>query len=193
MKKLLFLYSSIFLLLLSVSGVAYAAFVDTDKVLGSTFTIGSSEIAFLSDIAGPSSSENLIDELVGPAFIGIYPGWEEDYLIKIYNNSGSSVSLVTNAAYDTVNDPQNIRQDLMVEVITWFDNNNDGRVDDLEVGSSLGKKTIVKWKTEGFDLGPFNADDTMGLILRFSADSIPDASQGSSAIFDFEFTATGAQ
>ena len=101
--------------------------------------------------------------------------------------ASSRITISTNANYETANDPEDLRSDILVEIIKWSDMNQNGAVDSGEEISVVGKKTIVKWKTEGFTLGDLFYGQTMGLILRFSAPSISESKQGASATFDFEF------
>lgn len=172
-----------------VAGVTYAAFTDKGKVLGSTFSAGSADIKFLADVTLGTDSSNLTDELTGPSFSNISPTWTQDYLLKLVNNGTSNLGVVTNAYYETANDPDDLRSDIQVEILPWDDANSNGVVDTGEMGTPIGTKTIIKWKTEGFDLGAFNAGQKKSLILRFTAPTLGDDQQGSTAVFDFEFEA----
>ncbi len=173
--------------ILLTAGVAYAAFSDTGKVLGSSFSVGSADLKLLKDPAGGLINENLADEMAGPSFMNIGPNWKKDYAIKIYNNATGKVQIATNANYLTANDPDDLRSVIYIEPVLWSDNNNNGAVDAGEESTSFGKKTITKWKTEGFDLGQVDSGSVKGLVLRFSTDSLSDTKQGKSGIFDFEF------
>lgn len=185
-KKLLLL--GLLATLVSITaGVTYAVFTDKAEVLGSTFSVGSANLMFLEDLALGTDPSNYRDELSGPAFTNIASGWSEDYLLKLISLGSSEVEISTNAYYDTSNDPDDIREDVLVEVIKWYDTNQNGILDEGEEGPSLGQKTIIKWKTEGFTLGNLFYGQTIGLILRFSTPSISETKQGASAIFDFEF------
>ncbi len=175
--------------LLGVSmSVGYAAFMDKGKILGSTFSVGSSDLKLLKDLSLGGSSTNLADEMQGPTFTNISSNWTKDYLIKLYNNATDVLVLTTNAFYETANDPDDLRSIVFVEPIVWNDNGN-GVVDTGELGTSFGKKTIIKWKTEGFNLGQLAKGEIKGLILRFSTDAVADTKQGKSGSFDFEFGA----
>jgi hypothetical protein len=177
-----------------LAGIAVAAFGDKGEILGSSFTVGSADIKFLNSITGGTTAGNLVDQLDGPSFSGISPNWEQDYFVKIYNNAQTPVQLATNAYYETINDPEDLRQIIYVEPWLWNDADNDGAVGVGELpATSLGRKTIVKWKTEGFDLGTLNAGEVQGLLLKFSTDDVSDTKQGASAIFDFEFDSPGIE
>ncbi len=193
MKKKIVLTLSLILFLVAVAGVAIAAFGDKGEVLGSSFTVGSADIKLLKNLAGGTSSDNLVDTLDGPSFSNINPGWTEDYAMKIYNNATTHIQLTSNADYETANDPEELRQIIFVEPFNWNDANNDGLVDDGELGSTFGKKTIVKWKTEGYDLSSVAPGSVKGMILRFSTDAVSDTKQGASAMFDFEFDSLGME
>jgi hypothetical protein len=193
MRKKLFVTLSLILTLILVVGVAAAAFGDKGKILGSSFSVGSADIKLLNDLAGGTTPDNLADELAGPSFSNISPYWTQDYPLKIYNNATGHIQLTSNANYETANDPDDLRQIIFVEPINWGDQNHDGIVDDGELGSSFGRKTIVKWKTEGYDLSSVAPGGTKGMILRFSTDSVPDSKQGKSAVFDFEFDSLGLE
>jgi len=77
--------------------------------------------------------------------------------------------------------------------LVWNDTNNDGIFDTGEEGTSFGIKSIVKWKTEGFDLGTVNTGEVLSLVLRFSTNTVSDTKQGENAIFDFEFDSIGVE
>jgi hypothetical protein len=186
-KKLIYFVGVLTLLISVTAGITFAAFTDKAEVLGSTFSVGSANIMFLEDLALGTDPSNYRDELTGPSFTNIGPGWSQDYLLKLISLGTSEISISTNAYYDTANDPESIREDILVEVIKWYDTNQNGVLDDGEEGPILGQKTIIKWKTEGFTLGNLFYGQTMGLILRFTAPSISETKQGASAIFDFQF------
>ena len=177
------------LVFLVVVGVGYAAFADRAEILGTSVSVGSADIKFLEDLSGGVGEENLADSKSGPNFENIYEGWVYDYPIKIFNNGTSELILTSNADYETANDPESLRSDLMVEPFVWDDTNGDGVVDTGELGASLTQKTIIKWKTEGFELGNLSTGGVAGFVLRFSAPSISESKQGASAVFDFLFDA----
>lgn len=186
-KKIIGLLGLLAIAISVTVGITYAAFTDKAEVLGSTFNVGSADLMFLEDLALGTDPSNYRDELTGPSFTNIGPGWTQDYLLKLVSLGTSEISISTNAYYDTANDPESIREDILVEIIKWYDTNQNGILDEGEEGPNLGQKTIIKWKTEGFTLGELFYGQTMGLILRFSAPSISAAKQGAGAIFDFEF------
>lgn len=188
-RKLLYILGSIAMVSGLVVGVTYAAFTDKGKVLGSTFSAGSADIKFLSDLTLGNDPTNYVDELTGPSFSNIAPNWTKDYLLKIVNNGTSKLAVTSNAYYETVNDPKNLRSDILVEILKWNDANSDGILDSGEEGTSLGKKTIIKWKTEGIDLGEYDSGRVLPLILRFTAPTLSDQQQGATGVFDFIFNA----
>jgi predicted ribosomally synthesized peptide with SipW-like signal peptide len=188
-SKLAYILGSIAITTGLLIGVTYAAFTDKGKVLGSTFSAGSSDIKFLNDVTLGTESSNLTDELTGPSFSNISPTWTQDYLLKIFNNGTSNLALTTASYYETANDPQDLRSDIQVEIFPWNDTNSNGVVDSGEIGTALGKKTIIKWKTEGFDLGELQSGQQLPLIFRFTAPTLGDDQQGATAVFDFEFEA----
>jgi len=193
MRKRLTITFSLIILLILVAGVAVAAFGDKGEILGSSFSVGSADIKFVEDLSGSTSSDNLADELSGPSFTNISPYWSEDYALKIYNNAAVHIQLTSNANYETANDPDDLRQIIYVEPINWGDANNNGVVDEGELGSSFGKKTIIKWKTEGYDLSSVAPGGVKGMLLRFSTESVSNTKQGKSAIFDFVFDSLGIE
>jgi len=180
-------YAAFVIVLAVIAGAVFAAFADKGKVLGTTFSIGSSDIKLLIDLAGSTDSQNLTDELQGAGFVNISANWSQDYMLKIYNNGSTQVQLTSNANYLTANDPDDLRSIIFVELFDWDDANNNGIVDTGELGTSYGKKTLVKWKTEGYSLGTLGQGAVKGLLLKFSTDTVSDTKQGKSGIFDFEF------
>lgn len=191
MKKLLYISGILFLLSLVGFGIVSAAFGDKAKILGSSFSVGSADIKLLEDITLGVVSGNLVEEMQGPVFTSINSNWQQDYLVKIYNNAGAPVSLTSYANYETSNDPDELRQIIYVEPFVWNDSNGNGLLEEGEMGDSLGKKTIVKWKTEGYILGEVQGGSVYSMLLRFSTGTVSDTKQGKSGIFDFEFNSLG--
>jgi len=170
-----------------ISGVAFAALSNKILMKGITFKTSTVELKFLKDISIGPSSDNLTSEISGVSFDGILNGWSTDYLVKINNTSSNLLQIKSFANYTTAEDPSSLRYSLFIELFPWNDLNNNGVIDDGELGNSLGIKNFVKWKTEGFDLGTFESGKTYGYLLRFTADGITDSKQGQSGNFDFEF------
>lgn len=189
-KKTYAIVTAVFISL-TLASVTYAAFSGKSKILGTSVSVGSADIKLLKEVDSGVSADNLVAEMPGPVLSSIYPGWSFDYLVKVYNNSATSLSLTTNANYTTDNDPAELRQLIYVQPIPWQDANNNGHPDSDELGVPMDRKTIVKWKTEGFNLGTIDSGDVNGYVLRFSTDSIPDTKQGATAKFDFEFNSLG--
>lgn len=186
-KGLLTLYGSLIIFSGLIAGVTYAAFSDKSNVLGATFTVGSADLKFLSNLANETDPTTYVDELPGPSFQNISPIWQENYTIKLINRGSSKLAVTTTSNYETVKDPKDLRSDIIVEIIKWNDVDKDGEIDSGEEALSLGKKTIIKWKTEGFNLGELDAGQIMPMILRFTAPTLADTQQGATGIFDFEF------
>ena len=186
-NKLFYLIGSSLIVISLIAGITYAAFSDKAKVLGSSFSVGSANLMFLESLSMGTDPSNYKDELPGPTFTNIGTGWTQDYLVKLISMASSKITISTNAFYETVNDPDDLRSDINVEIIKWYDTNQNGIVDEGEEGPVVGKKTIIKWKTEGFTLGDLYYGQVMELILRFSAPTISALKQGASAVFDFEF------
>ncbi len=176
-----------FVVALLSAGVAYAAFADKIKLKTALFSTGSAEIKFLINLAGSTQADNITDELPGPSFTNIGSNWQNDYAVKVFNNSTTAIDLGTNAFYETINDPDELRSYISVEPISWDDANNNGLVEAEELGTSYGTKTITKWKTEGFALGEVGAGNVKGLLLRFTTATLSDTKQGKTGTFDFEF------
>lgn len=172
-------------------GVGYAAFSDRADVLGTSISVGSADLKLLDDLAGGVAIENLVDTKAGPSFTNIGPNWVNDYLVKLFNDGTSPLQITTNANYLTADDPDDLRGILFVEPFLWTDANNDGVADGTELGTSFGRKTFIKWKTEGFSLGEIAPGGVGEYILRLSTDAIADSKQGATALFDFEFNSVG--
>ena len=191
MKKRIVLFLYLLVFLVGVSGVVYAAFSDKAKYTGTKLSVGNADIKLLKDLKLGIDSTNLSDVLEGPVFSNITPFWIQDYLVKIYNNASGPVQLTSVANYETVNDPDELRSVIYIEPFIWNDANSSGTLDTGELGASLGRKTIIKWKTEGYDIGRMESGEVKGVVLRFSADAISDTKQGKNASFDFEFSSAG--
>lgn len=187
-KLKVFLPTSVLFVLLI--GIAYGAFMDKGKILGSSFSMGSADLKFLNNLMLGAVQTNLVDEKQGPQFTNIGPNWAKDYYTKIYNNATESLILTSNAYYETINDPDDLRSIIFVEIFNWNDD-NDGVFEEGELGTSFGRKTFIKWKTEGYNLGQLDTGAIKSLVLKFSTDSVSESKQGKSGTFDFEFGATG--
>jgi len=186
-RGIISLYGSLVIFSGLVAGVTYAAFSDKSNVLGATFTVGSADLKFLSNLANETDPTTYVDELPGPSFQNVNPLWQENYTIKLINRGTSKLAVATNSNYETIKDPKDLRGDILVEIIKWNDVDKDGEIDSGEEILSLGKKSITKWKTEGFSLGELEAGQIMPMILRFTAPTLTDTQQGATGIFDFEF------
>jgi len=171
-----------------IGGLSYAAITSKLFMKGAMFTTSVIEIRFLKDLAGNTDTANLTSEILGLQFDNIMNYWTQDYPVKIYNVSKNSLVLKSNANYTTSLDPDSLRYSLFVEFFPWNDINNNGVVDEGELGEVVGKKNFVKWKTEGFDLGNIGVGEVRSYVLRFSADGITDTKMGKTGQFDFEFS-----
>ena len=190
-KKAIIMTTVSVLMVLSV-GVVYAAFSDKGKYTGSSFNVASADIKILNDVALGIVASNLVEEKPGPTFNNVSPSWASDYPIKIYNNATSTLTITSNAYYETINDPDELRSYIYCEILEWNDANTNGTVETGELGTSLGNKTLLKWKTEGITIGNINQGEVKGYILRFTTTStFPLTKQGKSGLFDFEFTSVG--
>ena len=181
------MYGFTTILILIAAGIVYAAFSDKGKVLGSSFSVANSDIKIMADTTQGTNPANLVDEIAGPSFDNIGQTWQQDYAIKLVNGGTTKLQVMSNAYYETANDPENIREDIYVEIFEWSDANNDGIADPGEYPNSLGKKTIIKWKTEGLTLGEFNPGQSKPLVIRFSTENLSETKQGATALFDFIF------
>jgi hypothetical protein len=184
-----FKYLMVLMVAITLASIAFAAFSDQSKVTGGHFKVSSADIKLLQNLAAGPSSDNLKDEINGPSFENISEFWSIDYGVELYNNGSRPMLLTSNANYTTANDPSDLRSEIYVEIFDWNDADNDVSIDEGELGNSYGKKTIIKWKTEGYDLVNIDVGELKSFILRFSTEEISDAKQGKSALFDFEFDA----
>lgn len=187
-KKLFYILFVLSLLMLG--GVSFANFFDKSNVLGSTFSVASSDIKLLQNNTLGTNQSNLIDYLDGPDFDNINPYWQKDYLIKIYNNGSANLDIISNSDFLLTNDPKNISKILFVEIIEWNDANSNGVVDEQEGVYSFGKKSFEMWKAQGINIGTINKQNLKGYILRFTTQAISDDLQGATALFDFTFNST---
>jgi len=193
MKKPFYIYGSLVLLVLLTLGVTFATFTDKANFVGTTFSVASSDIKLLNVYNGGTDPSNLVDSKPGPTFSNITPFWYEDYVVQIYNNGTGPLNLTSKATYLTANDPEELRQIIYVEMYDWEDTNGDGipQQPEFDEHSLDGRKTIIKWNTQGFNLGLLPEGEVRTLVLRFSTDGISPAKQGSGILFDFSFDATG--
>jgi len=170
-----------------IGGVALAALSNKVLMKGAVFTTSTVELKFLKNLSLNVENENLTSELSGISFVDITNDWVNTYPIKLVNVSNSALNVSSFANYATANDPASLRYSLNVEIFKWNDINNNGTVEEGELGESLGRKNFVKWKTEGFSLGSFESKNVKSFVLQFSAEGITDSKQGATGSFDFEF------
>ncbi len=191
MKKLILSVLVIAVCVLSVIVATKAAFEDTGKVAGSEFSVGNIQMRLLNSLNGGTQEGNLLAQKQGPSFTNLFPGWVRDYSLKLYNNGSLNMLVSSESNYTTAEDPSTLRDYINVEVFDWDDSNNDGDVESGEIsGSSLAKKTLIKWKTEGIPLGILGPSEVKGYVLRFSSESLPDTKQNALAKYDFVFNGT---
>lgn len=175
-------------MIFTTAGVSYAAYVNSSKVAGATFSIGTSELKLLKSLGSGTKDSNLTDGLKGPEYKGVNSGWKQTYLVKVFNSSSVPLELNSTSSYQTINDANNLRSVIFVEPFEWDDKNNDGKLDKEELGKSYGKKSVLKWKTEGIDLDKIASGQVKGLVLEFSVEELTSSKQGATGIFDFEFS-----
>lgn len=190
MKKKVLTYGAVAVLSAITVGIVYAAFVDKVNVLGSTFSVSNADLRIMRDTTLGTNPANLVEEIPGPSFDHIGQTWHEDYGVKLANIGDAKLQVISRADYETANDPQDLRQDMYVEIFEWGDADQDGIPDEGEYetyGKTYGKKTIVKWKTEGIDLEEVNPNQGKYIVLRFSTENLSDTKKGATAIFDFVF------
>lgn len=186
-KKKLIAYFGIAVLVIGTVGIVYAAFADRGDIQGTSISVGSADLKLLNDLGGNVDPSNLLDNKPGPSYSNIGQNWTQQYPIQLFNNGTSQVTLFSTANYETINDPEDLRQEIFAEFFPWDDLNNDGTETPDEIGASLGKKTIVKWKTEGFDLGTMATGEVKGFLIEFSTVDLPESNQGATLLFDFGF------
>lgn len=184
---------------LSLFGVTSAAFEESVSVLGTSFTIGESTggsgnesgtntaLKILVSNASESQGSNLADTIAGPSFDSITPEWVQSVPIKLYNKGSAVLDIVGSAAY--VNDPDTLRDDLFIEILAWNDTNNNGTVEESEIGESYGYDTILRFKNDTFNLGELGAESVKGYVLKFDGSGLSDVNIGKTAVYDFIFTA----
>ena len=191
MRKIILSFLTVVVAVGSVVVATKAAFDDVGEVQGTTFTVGNSDLKLLNDLLAGTVESNLVDTKAGPFFSNLFPGWVKDYEVMIYNAGSLDLDVTSESNYTTADDPEDLRSYINVEVFDWSDSNSNGLFDEgEETLPSLGKKTIIKWKTEGIPLGLLGAGDFKGLLLRFSLDTIPTTKQGQIAKYDFIFEGT---
>jgi predicted ribosomally synthesized peptide with SipW-like signal peptide len=192
MKRILIFSGLLIVISALIFGATYAAFSDKGKYTGSSFNVGSADIKLLNDLSQGIDPANLVDEKPGPVFNNISPSWTGDYGVKLYNNATTPLNIFSTANYETANDPNELRQVIYCEIFDWDDANANGVVESEEIGTSHGMKQLIKWKTEGLDLGQIALGEAKGYLLRFTTtSSFSPIYQGKTGIFDFEFNATG--
>jgi len=162
-----------------------AAFQTQGQVKGTSFTAGSAEIMFYNDLSKSSDSSNLVSEKSFSAFDLIGPNWSDTRLVKIYNKGTENLKLTFIAQVSGTD--STLSDNVNIEVFSWNDTNSNGVLDDDELGDTFGAKTLKQWQTESFDLGAFESEVIMPLVLKFSVGDITDELQKSNVTYNFVF------
>lgn len=186
MKNKIFLSWFLGGLFLGIAGlIVSAAFQTKGQVKGTSFTAGSAEILFYSDLSKSSDSSNLISEKSFSPFELIGPNWEDTRLVKIYNKGTENLKLTFGA--EVVGTDSTLSQNLNIEVFKWNDTNSNGILDDDELGGSSGKKTLKQWQTSSYDLDTFETKTTKSFALKFSVGDLTDEFQKANVTYNFVF------
>lgn len=173
------------------SQATLAAFTAQAVVTGNTFSTGNASLQLFANLAGTADPANLVQTKVGGTFTGIYPGWTQDYGVKL-NNFGS-LDLVTSVTGVYISDTANLRSAIFVQAYEWADN-GDGVIQPGEVGASIAAPmTLQQWRTTPIALGELDAtvNDTHSMVLRFYTEaSMAAEHQGQTTVFNFVFNGT---
>lgn len=197
MKKIFLSGALVLLSCVSLFGITSAVFEENVSVAGTSFTIGTSSgepggttgntaLKILKSNTAAASGSNLADTITGPAFENVNTTWVQTLPVKLFNKGTKTLAIVSGATY--VSDPDTLRDDLYIEILAWNDTNNNGTVQEAEIGQSFGKNTILRFKNDTFALGDLTANSTKGYVLRFDGTGLSDANIGKTAIYDFIFT-----
>ena len=198
MRKIFLSLALILLCSVSLFGVAAAAFEEKVSVLGTTFTVGemggvpapvgsNTALKLLKTNSGGSDSGNLADTVNGPAFNDVNQTWTQTFSIKLFNKGDKTLAVSSGATY--ISDPDTLRDDLFVEILDWNDSNNNGTVEESEIGASHGHDTILRMKNDTFNMGDISPSAVKGYVLRFDGSGLSEANVGKTAVYDFVFTA----
>jgi hypothetical protein len=195
---------SLLMLVMSVMSVfqsAAALFEESVKITGTSFTIGTSSggggdpvvtntsLKLYSNLSGTPVDTNLKYTLAGPVFDNIDPLWTSSIPLKVYNKGQEPLTLISKVDY--INDPDVLRDDIYVNVLSWNDIDNDGVIDQGEEGTSFGYDTLLRWRNDTFQLGTINAGETKSYIFKFDGTGLTSTNVGMSAVYDFVITGTG--
>jgi len=198
MKKLLTSLAVLAVAFVSIFQATSAVFEESVKVAGTSFTVGTTAgggdtgntaLKMLLDVSGSNESTNLTDTTAGPSFDNIDAEWVDTILVKLYNQGAETLDVVSNVEY--INDPDTLRDDIFVEILSWDDVNNNGLLDAGEEGVSYGYDTILRLKNDIFLLGMIEPGEVKGLALKFDGTGVTDYNFGQSAVYDFEFVGMG--
>ncbi len=193
LKKVFYAYGSLILLLVVLVGVTFATFTSEATVDPTMVTVASTSIKLMDGFRPTVDPAFLTNMLPGPTFEDITDDWSEDYVVQIYNTGTTDVSLVSRSDYVVPDDPTEVRQALHVTFYEWTDTNGDGAIQEDEfLDTSYGDRTIVRWKTQGFDLGVLHPQELRTFVLRFTAPGLTDAHQGQMFMFKFSFEGLGS-
>jgi hypothetical protein len=188
-KKSLVVFAVICLLAVTTGSLVYAAFLAKVEFNSTSIKTGSASLKLMDNLGiSKYESNNLVDSKPSPLFQDISPLTVHDYLVKVVNAGSTVLKVKSTASYSTPEDPSELRRYIMVELIEWMDTNENGYVEEGELGVSYGKKNIIAWKTEGFDLGQLTQMEVRSLVIRFTAPDLPNDKQSTEMNFSFGFS-----
>lgn len=185
-----------------VGGATFALFTDIATSQNNTFATGNGDLLIAPE--GPESPGTYVDDIPAPAIdeSDIFPGFTQDYIFWLKNNSSSAISLDLVATFDdvvTTGDAE-IANQLNVAFTCQSDTDSNGSFDTTI--ATAGPFTVNAWDVGSAPLGTLGANDstddgegadeaecTMTVSLPVSAD---DTIAGSSVRFDGVFDATQA-
>jgi len=184
---------SILTVLSLVGGATFALFSDEATATDNTFSTGNADLQIAEE--GPDSPDTYLDTITGFTAENVFPGYSEDFIFWLKNNS-LSISLDVDASFTDVNTTVNaaIADNLMVSFTCVTDNNSDGIFNDAF--ATAGPFSVNAWAAGSAQVatlapeedpdgqGPDEVECTMTASL---SEAVDNDLAGSSVDFDAVF------
>lgn len=220
MRKFLSIVKSVLVATSVLTAASYgtaAAFTDSAVITGNVFSTGTADLQLLNSLtfgdydAGANAFSMTAaecvgvcqDTLPGTTFANIFPGWTEQYLLKVVNVGSLNLTLSSLAAY--VSGDAALGDHIQVTIRKWDDFNKDGVFDAGEDFGPYGTATLTQWMNNPVGANPFldlsqinrigASHEVKGFVFDFAGlSTMPDSVQGQSVTVDFQIngTTTGA-
>lgn len=169
MKKILKHFFILIIVITISAGATYAYFYSQAKVKGVTFSTGTASIKIKDE-----NQNEWTEELNGPFFQEIYPGWNKNYTLIVKNTGSTNLNLNMLGNFNEDDDPCSLRFNILVD-------NNAGE-----------NKSLEELKNNQIDLGRLDKNMEKEITLTFlMSEDISLSGEEQCTLENYNFQITG--